>query len=274
MVEFIQVNGVSLCVKRSGSDRAPTVVLSNSLAADMSIWDAQVRELEHSFQVVRIDTRGHGGSSAQDGDYKLETLADDVLAVLAAFDIKRAHFIGLSLGGIIGQVLGAREGDRFDSLTLCATFAETDKGLWANRADAVRTSGIAPIIDGTIQRWFTPAFSSSSPKVIDDVSRMIAGTSVNGYAGCAGAIRDMDLTGVPEKIHVPTLLIAGSEDPSATPKAMKQLQKRIPGARYAEINDAAHLFTIEKPNEATALITDFLQNVQSSAEHVAANKDY
>jgi 3-oxoadipate enol-lactonase len=264
------INGCELKVERSGKDGAPVIFFSNSLGSDLAMWDEQVTALERDFQVVCMDTRGHGASSGPAGDYSLNSLADDVLAVMDKLNIERAHFVGLSLGGMIGQVLGARSGDRFDSLTLCATFSETDRMLWADRVDAVRASGVEHLVESTIERWFTPAFRESSPEVIDKVRKMIIGTSTNGYAGCSAAIRDMDLTGIPEQIRIPTLVIAATQDPSATPEAMKQLHSRIPDARYTEINNAAHLFTLEQPQAATDLIQTFLHEVESSAKSVNA----
>lgn len=214
---------------------------------------------------MRMDTRGHGGSSATDGDYTLDLLADDVLAVMDRLDIRRAHFVGLSLGGMIGQVLGARSAARFDSLTLCATFAEAPRQMWADRVEAVRKSGIAPLVEGTLERWFTPAFRATHHDVIEATRAMILGTSAKGYAGCAAAIRDMDLTGIPERINIPTLIVAAAQDPSATPDAMKALHARIPDAGYVEIEDAAHVFTLEQPAKAADILRGFLHDARAAS---------
>lgn len=252
-------------VHQTGSVDAPAVLFSNSLGADLSMWDAQADAISKEFRVVRMDTRGHGGSSATDGDYTLALLADDLLAVMDRLGIRRAHFVGLSLGGMIGQVLAARSAARFDSVTLCATFSEAPRQMWADRVDAVRRGGLAPLVEGTLDRWFTPAFRTQNPDVMEATRAMIRGTSVKGYAGCAAAIRDMDLTGIPEQIRIPTLVIAGAQDPSATPDAMKALHARIPNADYLEINDAAHVFTLEQPEKAAAAIQRFLREAQAAA---------
>jgi len=164
-VEHLRVNGILFRVEQAGPAHAPAVVMSNSLAADMSMWDAQADVLAREFRVIRVDTRGHGGSEATEGDYSLELLADDVLGIMDKLAIRRAHFIGLSLGGMIGQVLGARSGARFESLTLCATFADAPRQLWADRVEAVRSTGVAPLVEGTIERWFTPEFQSCATKI-------------------------------------------------------------------------------------------------------------
>ena len=269
-MEHLWVNGTSLRVTQAGPAQAPAVVFSNSLGADLSMWDAQAYDMAKDFRVVRMDARGHGGSAASEGDYTLDLLANDVLAVMDRLDIQQAHFVGLSLGGMLGQVLGARAGARFASLTLCATFAEAPRQMWADRVDAVRNAGVAPLVEGTLERWFTPAFRAGAPDAMESVRKMILGTSAIGYSGCAAAIRDMDLTGVPEQIHIPTLVIAASQDPSATPEAMRKLHARIPRAQYAEMDDAAHVFPLEKPQQTTALIAGFLRNVQSMADGTAA----
>ena len=226
-MEHLRVNGMLFRVAQAGPAHAPAVVLSNSLGADLSMWDPQAEVLARDFRVVRFDTRGHGGSAASQGNYTLNLLAEDVLALMDRLEIRKAHFVGLSLGGMIGQVLGARSGSRFESLTLCATFADAPRQLWADRVEAVRAAGVGPLVEGTLERWFTADFRAAAPEVISDVRKMIAATSVDGYAGCSAAIRDMDLTGVPEQIKIPTLVIAATQDPSATPEAMRRLHARI-----------------------------------------------
>lgn len=214
---------------------------------------------------MRMDTRGHGGSSATNGDYTLNLLADDVLDVMDRLGIRRAHFVGLSLGGMIGQVLAARSPARFESVTLCATFAEAPRQMWADRVAAVRQSGVAPLVEGTLERWFTPAFRASHHDVMEATRAMILGTSAKGYAGCAAAIRDMDLTGIPELISMPTLILAAAQDPSATLNAMKALHARIPNAVYVEIEDAAHVFTLEQPAKAADILRGFLHEAQAAS---------
>lgn len=264
-MERVQVNGISVRVALSGPADAPAVVLSNSLGADLTMWDPQAEALARDYRVIRFDARGHGETGATAGDYTLDLLADDVLALMDALGVRTGHFIGLSLGGLIGQVLGARAADRFASLILCATFGEAPPSLWADRIDAVRREGVSTLVEGTIERWFTPQFRTGAPATVDRVRRMIAATSPEGYMGCAAAIRDMDLTGVPERIRVPTLLVGAGRDPSASPEAMLRLQARIPASRYAQIDEAAHLFTLERPEEATELMVGFLAQQRGGA---------
>jgi 3-oxoadipate enol-lactonase len=232
--------------------------MSNSLAADLTMWDGQAETLAQTFRVIRYDTRGHGRTEATRGDYSLDLLVDDVLALLDTLDIDQVHFVGLSLGGMIGQSLSARAPQRVKSLTLCATFAQTSYELWDQRIAAVRASGLAPIVDATVERWLTAPFRATHDSVVKAARAMIGKTSIDGYAGCAAAIRDMDLAHAAEKITAPTLLIAGAEDPSATPDMMRDLHRRIRGAEFTMLPDAAHVFTLEKPQAVTEIIGKFL----------------
>lgn len=254
----LRVNGIFVQVDEKGSPDAPAVVFANSLGADLSMWSEQAAALARDYRVVRFDARGHGRTDATPGDYTLDLLADDVLRLLDLLGIERMNFVGLSLGGMIGQVLGARAPDRVASLVLCATFASAPSDVWDERASMARSSGVAPMVEATLERWLTPAFRAAHPEATEAVRRMIGETSAQGYAGCAAAIRDMDLDGVAEQITAPTLLVAASEDVSATPAAMRSLQKRIAGARFTLLEEAAHLFTMEQPDRTTQVIAEFL----------------
>ena len=252
------LNGISVHVTCAGPQDRPVVLMSNSLAADLTMWHGQAEALAQTYRVIRYDTRGHGRSEASQGDYSLDLLVDDVLALLDAFNVDQVHFVGLSLGGMIGQLLGARAPKRVKSLILCATFAQTSYELWDQRIAAVRASGLTPIVDGTVERWLTAPFRATHDDVIKAARAMISKTSVDGYAGCAAAIRDMDLTHAAEKITAPTLLIAGAEDPSATPDMMRALHGRIRGSEFTVLPDAAHVFTLEKPQAVAERIGTFL----------------
>lgn len=232
--------------------------MSNSLAADLTMWDSQAAALSENFRIIRYDTRGHGQTEATLGGYSLDLLVDDVLALLDTLGISVVHFIGLSLGGMIGQLLGAKAPNRLRSLTLCATFAQTSPELWQQRIETVGRQGLEPIVEPTLERWFTPYFRDRHADVVKAARDMIRRTSVEGYIGCAAAIRDMNLAGVAEAISVPTLLIAGAEDPSATPEMMLDLHKRISGSKFALLPGAAHVPTMEQPQAITEIIGSFL----------------
>ncbi|CAN5423364.1 3-oxoadipate enol-lactonase [soil metagenome] len=265
-MERLQVNGISVHVDEMGSRDAPALLMSNSLAADMTMWAAQARVLARDYRVIRFDARGHGRTEATKGDYSLDLLADDILALLDKLEIDRVHFVGLSLGGMIGLLLAVRAPHRLASLVLCATSDSSVPGIWDERVKSVRAAGVGPMVEATLERWLTPGFRAARPGVANAVREMIARTSADGYAGCAAAIRDMNLKGVAERISAPTLLVAAADDPSATPETMSQLHKRIAGAHFALVENAAHLFTMEQPDRSTRILAGFLDGIGDGLE--------
>lgn len=186
-------NGIQTAFTLEGKAGAPVVILSHGLAADRSMWAPQIEALSRSYTLLSYDIRGHGDSGASAGDYSLRLLAQDVLALMDALGIARAHYVGLSLGGMVGQYLGAWHGERLSSLTLCATTSDAPKASWAARVHEVRARGVEQMADATIDRWVTPAFKSLHPEMMTMLRAMVLRTSLDGYAGSAAAIRDMEL---------------------------------------------------------------------------------
>ncbi|WP_020661740.1 3-oxoadipate enol-lactonase [Amycolatopsis benzoatilytica] len=240
-----------------GPETGPVVVMSNSLGADHRMWEPQVAPLtERGFRVVRYDTRGHGASPAPAGPYDQSDLGGDVLALLDELGIERAHFVGLSLGGMTGMWLGVHAGDRLASLTLCCTSALLGPAqMWADRARTVRAEGTEAVAEASVGRWVTPGYAQAHPDQAGYLREMVGAQSDEGYAECCGAIERMDLTGDLPKISVPTLVIAGAEDPSTPAETHgKVIAAGIPGARLEIVESAAHLGNFEQPGEFTRLI--------------------
>ncbi|MEX2692993.1 3-oxoadipate enol-lactonase [Rhizobium mongolense] len=258
-MEFISANGISMSVDISGAPNKPAVMFGNSLAADMEMWRASVSFLESDFTILRYDGRGHGASEATSGDYSLDLLGRDALSILDALGFGQIHYVGLSLGGMVGQWLAVNARERLKSLTLCATFSQADWGMWDERVTAVRSSGVAPMLDGTLQRWLTASFRQTQLEETDRVREMILRTSVDGYAGSAAAIRDMEISDYPSRIDLPTLLVAGDQDPSAPPELMRKMHEQISGSEFSLIEDSAHVFTVEQPEQTANIIGRFLR---------------
>ncbi|MCO7520779.1 MULTISPECIES: 3-oxoadipate enol-lactonase [unclassified Pseudomonas] len=246
-----------------GPAAAPVLVLSNSLGTDLHMWDAQVPEWAEHFRLLRYDTRGHGGSLVSAGPYSIEQLGGDVLALLDALDIDKAHFIGLSMGGLIGQWLGIHAGNRLLSLTLCNTAAKIGSDeVWNSRIDSVLQGGcqaMHALRDASIARWFTPAFAQAQPAAAQRICQMLAQTAPQGYAANCAAVRDADMRDQLKQIQVPTLIVAGSADAVTTPAHGRFLQAGILGAEYVEFA-AAHLSNVEVGAPFSRRVLDFLRS--------------
>ncbi|UVL18322.1 3-oxoadipate enol-lactonase [Pseudomonas sp. B21-044] len=244
-----------------GPADAQVLVLSNSLGTDLGMWDEQIPAWSEHFRVLRYDTRGHGGSLVTQGPYSIEQLGGDVLALLEALDIEHAHFVGLSMGGLIGQWLGINAAQRLHSLTLCNTAAKiANDEVWNSRIDAVLKGGqqaMADLRDGSIARWFTPAFAQARPDEAQRICQMLARTNPEGYAANCAAVRDADYREQLGRIQVPTLVVAGSADVVTTPEHGRFMQRRIVNATYAEF-PAAHLSNVEIGAAFSARVLDFL----------------
>lgn len=257
----ITANGISINYELVGPDNAPVVMLSHSLAATLSMWDPQMAALTQRYRVLRYDMRGHGKTDAPSGDYSFDMLANDALALLAALKIKRCHFVGLSIGGMIGQALGLRGAAEIASVSLCATTSCVSAEMhpvWNERIQQVRSQGMASIKDGTLERWFTPAFHAKHVAEVATVGAMISDTPVNGFAGCAAAIKSLNFTDQLKRISLPTLLIAGRQDPSTNVAASEAIQREIAGSELVVLEDAMHLCNIEQPEAFNRALVDFL----------------
>ena len=254
-------NGVTLNYRLDGPQDGPVVMLANSLASNLGMWEPQVPALSAAgFRVLRYDKRGHGGSAVPPGPYTMEQLAADAVGLLDALGIARAHFCGLSIGGMIGQQLGARFGDRFASLTLCDTAAYmAAKDAWDARFAAVRGGGMAAVVDATLDRWFTKSGQQRLPQAIQAVRGMILGTPVEGFCGCGAAIQAMDNRPLLGAIRKPTLVIVGREDQGTPVEANQYLHEHIPGSALAILDDAAHLCNLEQPEAFNAALLGHLE---------------
>jgi 3-oxoadipate enol-lactonase len=250
---------VEVPYKVDGPDDAPVLVLSNSIGSTSAMWDRQMGALSERFCVVRYETRGHARAPVPDGPYSLDDLGGDVVALLDRLGVERAHFAGLSLGGMTGMWLGINAPERIDRLALLCTSAMLARDAdWPARARTVRAEGTGAIAAATVERWFTAPFREANPDVAERWRATIAATPAEGYAGCAEAIGGMDLEDAITAIRARTLVIAGREDPATPPPHGELIASRIPGARL-ELVDGAHLSNFERSDEVTALLLDHLE---------------
>jgi len=256
----IDANGIALHYRIDGQEDGRPLLLSNSLASNLHMWDPQIADLTAAgFKVIRYDSRGHGQSDAPDGAYSIEMLAQDAVALLDGLGIDSVDYCGLSKGGMVGQMLAVKHRDRLKKLILADTGAYMPtKEMWDGRVRTVEKGGMAAVVDGTIERWFTPASLQRLTEEVGKVREMILATPPQGFIGCCRAIQAMDQRETIGGIDIPTLVIVGAKDPATTPEQAREIHGLIKGSLYAEIPEAAHFSNFEQPAAFTKEMLDFL----------------
>ncbi len=248
----------------AGNEDAPVLVMSNSLGTTMDMWLPQLPALLEHFRVLRCYTRGHDQSDVTPGPYTIAQMGGDVLTLLDALQIQRAHFCGLSMGGMTGMWLGIHAAERIDRLALCNISAAIGlPEVWNARISKVRQEGMVSIIEIVLDRWFTADFIAHAPAQVERVRRMLASTAVEGYVANCAAVRDMDQRDDLSKISAPTLVIAGRHDKSTPPEHGELIARAIRGAQYVELN-AAHLSNWEVAQAFTQNLLGFILNKESA----------
>ena len=251
-------DGASINVEVEGNEGAPALMLSNSLGTNLHMWDDQAEEFAKHFRLIRYDRRGHGRSSVPSGPYSMERFGRDVLAILDKLGIARTDWCGLSMGGMVGQWLGANAPTRVNKLILSNTAPYySDKAPWSDRIALVREKGFGPLVEANMQRWFTEGFRKSHPQVIERMKTVFTGTDPKGYIASCEAIRDMDFRASNARITAPTLVIVGAQDSATPPAQGEAIANAIPGAKLASI-DAAHIANMEQPDVYTKTVLEFL----------------
>jgi len=254
----INADGCPINVEVEGPQGAPVLMLSNSLGTTLHMWDAQVAPFTQHFRLVRYDRRGHGKSGVPKGPYTMERLGRDVLAVLDGLGVKKINWCGLSMGGMVGQWLGANAPERVERLVLTNTSSFfPDKNGWNERLKLVEEKGIAAFAAPNMARWFTKGFLEREPQKVAGIQAMFAATPLEGYLACGAAVRDMDQRDLLPRIKAPTLVIAGKHDGATPPEANEYISNHIPGAKFALV-DAAHLSNIEQSEAYTKAVLAFL----------------
>jgi 3-oxoadipate enol-lactonase len=246
-----------------GAPGAPVVMLANSLGTSFPMWDAQVEALARSHRVLRYDMRGHGltdTTASSGGAATVERLADDAVALLDALGIARVHFVGLSIGGMVGQRIAAQFPERVESLALCATGSRigTTAG-WNERIETVERDGLAAIADAAMLRWFTGRALAERPELVRGFANMLTRTPVDGYVEGCRAVRDADLRADDARIRCRTLIVAGAEDPTTTPAMGAEMRDAIPSAELMVLDGASHMLCAERPEATTAALLRFLE---------------
>jgi 3-oxoadipate enol-lactonase len=260
---LLPLKGRNIHYDLAGTEGGPVVCFGHSLASDGGMWAEQLAPLVHAgWRVLRVDMRGHGGSDAAPGDYHMDELAEDMATVLEALAITPVHYIGLSIGGMYAQPLALKHGAKLKSMMLCDTSAASPPGAketWPPRIAAVQQAkSTEPVADGTMERWFTPAFKTKNPGRWKQIRDTIVGTKPEGFIGCASAIVSFDYLARLPQIKVPTLVVCGAGDPGTPPEGNKRIAAGIPGARYEEIANAQHFPNVERPEAFNKIMMGWL----------------
>lgn len=243
----------------TGPAGAPVVVLGGSLGTTRAMWQPQLAALADRFQVLRYDHPGHGTSPVPDVPYRVEDLGADVVAVLDHLSIARCHYVGLSLGGMVGMWLAASAPERVERLALLCTAARLPPARdWLDRARRVRAHGMASVAGPVTARWFTAAFQARGPAEVAAFTAAFTRTTADGYAACCEAIAELDLRPLLPAISAATLVVAGADDPATPPRHGRAIAATVPDCRFEVIPDAAHLASVEQAAAVNRLLLDHL----------------
>lgn len=261
----VAANGINIRYRIDGTE-GPWVTFSNSLLTDLSIWDDQATALSTRYRVLRYDHRGHGGTTATEGAYSFDQLAEDAHALLDALDVAETHFVGISMGGNTGAVLAHRWPDRISRLAMCdcqPRSTAASGAAWADRRQIASSFGLDTIVDSAMERWFETDFLASDPGREPRLRRMMQTTSIAGYVGCVSLLADYDVSEVIESLQLPLLLLAGERD-GAAPQVLASLAEQVPQARFRSIPDAGHISCVDGADAFTSALTTFLGSPSTS----------
>ncbi|MEM7289768.1 MAG: 3-oxoadipate enol-lactonase [Pseudomonadota bacterium] len=253
-MQFARVNDIVIHYEfRPGNDRNTPIIFSNSLGTDFRIWDGVVSRLPKDIPILRMDKRGHGLTDIS--PVAIDSLADDVAAMMKLNNLEKGLICGVSVGGLIAQAMASNHPDHVAGLVLSNTGSKIGTTeIWNERIEIARNQGIAVMADAVMERWFSKSFRENEPDRVAGYRNMLCQTTAEGYASTSEAIRDADYTDLSSRLSVPTFCVSGSED-MATPKALvKALSQTIPGAAHYPIKGVGHLPSIEAPDVMVDII--------------------
>jgi 3-oxoadipate enol-lactonase len=259
----IKTNGIAIHCLIEGE--GPWVTMSHSLACNSSMWDVQAALLvKNGFRVLRFDTRGHGASDAPEGAYTLEQMADDLHGLYTALQIRSSHWVGLSMGGMIGETFALKYPGVFQSMVLADTTSKRPPNaeqMWGERVKLAREQGMDALVDSTLARWFTEPYRKARPSVMAKIGDDIRRTPVAGFAGCCDAIAKIDVLDRLKEIDCPSLVIVGDQDHGTPPEMARQIHANLRGSSLVIIPSAAHLSNVEQPEAFNKALLDFYGRV-------------
>lgn len=258
---FVETPKSKINFRIDGAESSDWIILSNSLGANLNMWNDQIPLLSSKFRVLRYDTRGHGGSSTPIGRYTFDDLCFDVLQLMDHFEIESAVFMGLSMGGMTGLGLGLQLPERFSKIVCAdgrADSPEVFRNMWDDRIAKVQDGGLQAIVDGTINSWFTSDWVERNPSRVAEIKEMLLSNDPEGYVSCCYALKELDYLKDLPRLTVPVLYVGGDQDKGASPEVMSNMAGATPNATYVKIRDAAHVANINAPEPFNAAIGNFL----------------
>ena len=263
MTQVALENNNYLNVEVIGSLELPKIIFSNSLGSDLRMWNPQVEAMKSKYCIIRYDKRGHGKSSPAKGPYSFDMLENDVILIMDQLKIDKAHFIGLSMGGMTSIGLALKHSHRFNKFVCCAARADMPPPAieaWDQRINVVKDKGTLGVVDGSLERWFSKDFrlDKKNNAIIEKASKMIKKTSTNGYIGSCEAIKGLDYLNEIAKIQNKFLFISGETDVGAPALAMEEMHHLTLNSQYKCIPKVAHVFNLENPEATNKIIHEFL----------------
>jgi len=257
-----RINGIRLNYEVSGAKSGPPVVLHHPLATNLAIWDELTAALEPHYRVIRFDARGHGRTEAPKGAYTFETLTRDVIGLIDHLELAKARYLGLSMGGFVGQYLGLLYPDRFHALCLVSTssnMAAHGTQIWDERIRIVAAQGFTKtVVDGALARWVAPEARKTKPALVARLRAMIEATPPDGYVGWCEAIRSLDITSRLKDIKLPVRIIVGTLDPATPPADAAAIHREIKGSELIVLPNVSHMLQVEAPERFHAAVLPFL----------------
>ncbi len=258
----IKTNGIEVNYEIAGE--GPWVTLSHSLACNLHMWDDQMAVLTKHYKVLRFDTRGHGQSGSPPGPYTLDQMADDVKGLLDALGIKQTHWVGLSMGGMIGETFALKYPGVFESLVLADTTSRRPPNaeqMWSDRTKLAQEQGMGALVESTLARWFTEPYRNARKDVMARIAADIRNTPVAGFVGCCQAIAKIDLLDRLQEIKCPVFIMVGEHDHGTPPEMARQIHENLPGSDLLIIPSAAHISNIEQTEVFNKALLGFLGKV-------------
>lgn len=261
--------GISINYELTGSLNSPVVVMSHPLGGSLEIWDPQIAALSNHFRVLRYDTRGHGGTSSPRGPYSMDTLVADALSLLNDLELDKVHWVGLSMGGLIGQGLAIANPERLLSMSLCNTVSHVRKEarkMWKVRYRPGQQFELRHVVDHAMKLWLTGEYRSTHTKEFEDIRRRFLSTPVHGYTACMSAIMNSDFTHQLAGIQIPTLIVGSDQDLATPIEESEIIHTEIPNSNFEVVTGAAHLSNVEQPERFNKILLSFLKSLPGNRQ--------